>query len=86
MILQGIAEASPDKGLNGAIMQQTTYDKFFEAGQKQGKLHAIEGRVYAENAAENFAPCPGLLQHVSLCEVQFDWLRVDSWVRCSFLT
>ncbi|EXJ89400.1 acetyl-CoA/propionyl-CoA carboxylase [Capronia epimyces CBS 606.96] len=41
--------------------------------------HAIEARVYAENAARDFAPATGLLQQV-------DWhilpgTRIDSWIR-----
>ncbi|KAF9562368.1 hypothetical protein CPC08DRAFT_749490 [Agrocybe pediades] len=80
MIKQGLAEQSPEKGLSASALQQSTYDELFEAGQTHGKVHSIEGRVYAENPYENFVPSPGLLQHVSLYESKFDWLRVDGWV------
>ncbi|KDQ27267.1 hypothetical protein PLEOSDRAFT_1042673 [Pleurotus ostreatus PC15] len=44
-------------------------------------LHAIEVRVYAENPAEGFRPCPGLLQLVHIPDRKEEgWLRVDSWI------
>ncbi|KAM3501830.1 hypothetical protein MY10362_005262 [Beauveria mimosiformis] len=39
---------------------------------------AIEGRVYAEVPLRNFAPAPGVLQHVGWA--QGDGIRVDTWV------
>lgn len=45
-------------------------------------LHAIEVRVYAEDPAEGFRPCPGLLQFVETPDRKEEgWLRVDGWVR-----
>lgn len=74
MIRQGIAEGSDSLGgLEPAILNQTHY----EALESKG-LHAIEARVYCENPAAQFQPCPGLLQHVEF--LQEDWLRIDSWV------
>ncbi|KAF7427799.1 hypothetical protein PC9H_007015 [Pleurotus ostreatus] len=44
-------------------------------------LHAIEVRVYAENPAEGFRPCPGVLQLVDIPDRKEEgWLRVDSWI------
>ncbi|KAF4580527.1 hypothetical protein EYR38_003126 [Pleurotus pulmonarius] len=44
-------------------------------------LHAIEVRVYSENPAEGFRPCPGLLQLVDIPDHKEEgWLRVDSWI------
>ncbi|KAF9491325.1 AHS2-domain-containing protein [Pleurotus eryngii] len=44
-------------------------------------LHAIEARIYAENPAEGFRPCPGLLQLVDIPDRKEEgWLRVDSWI------
>ncbi|KAJ5168790.1 Allophanate hydrolase subunit 2 [Penicillium canariense] len=39
---------------------------------------AIEARVYAENPARNYAPSPGLLQHVGWREMS--GTRIDTWV------
>lgn len=41
--------------------------------------HAIEARVYAENAVRNFAPSAGLLQQVDWHELP--GTRVDTWIR-----
>jgi urea carboxylase len=41
--------------------------------------HAIEVRVYAENPARDYAPCPGLLQQVKFHELP--GTRIDTWVR-----
>ncbi|OCF62234.1 urea carboxylase [Kwoniella mangroviensis CBS 10435] len=40
---------------------------------------AIEARVYAEVPSRNFAPSPGLLQHVEWYEA--DGVRVDTWIQ-----
>ena len=39
---------------------------------------AIEVRVYAENPAKNFAPCPGTLQEVEWKDIPGS--RIDTWV------
>ncbi|KAJ6161525.1 hypothetical protein N7485_009755 [Penicillium canescens] len=39
---------------------------------------AIETRIYAENPARNYAPSPGLLQHVEWREM--GGTRIDTWV------
>ncbi|KZV81306.1 AHS2-domain-containing protein [Exidia glandulosa HHB12029] len=39
---------------------------------------AIEARVYAENPAKDFAPCPGLLQLVQWHDIPGS--RIDTWV------
>lgn len=70
---QGIRSDEPE-------MQQSTYTAL--RSHTRG-LHAIEGRIYAENPSEAFIPSPGLLQYVELNSDSFDWLRVDSWV-CTF--
>ncbi|KAF8901326.1 urea carboxylase [Gymnopilus junonius] len=82
MIKQGIAEGSLEMGLapTSPEMQQSTYDNLYQKGRSQGRTHSIEGRIYAENPYEGFAPSPGLLQYVSLDELKEDWLRIDSWV------
>lgn len=41
-------------------------------------VHALEVRIYCENASAGFAPAPGVLQHVAFPER--DWLRVETWV------
>ncbi|KAG6917630.1 hypothetical protein DXG01_001737 [Tephrocybe rancida] len=76
MIDQGIYERRIGK--NGATpdMQQETYDQL----KSTVHVHAIEGRIYAENPFRNFLPSPGLLQLVELDSVRFDWLRVESWI------
>jgi urea carboxylase len=40
--------------------------------------YAIEARVYAEVPSRNFAPSPGLLQHVNW--YQAEGVRVDTWI------
>ncbi|KAA1476448.1 urea carboxylase [Dentipellis sp. KUC8613] len=74
MILQGIAQHdSPLGGLGSAEL-----DRLATAHPAQN-LHAIEARVYCENAAAGFQPSPGVLQYVEFGP-KADWLRVDSWV------
>ncbi len=48
-------------------------------------LHAMEVRVYSENPFDGFKPCPGVLQHVNLSHLSFDWLRVETWVSTYYL-
>ncbi|KAH9475545.1 Putative urea carboxylase [Psilocybe cubensis] len=82
MIKQGLEESSSNKGFlsSSAEMQQATYDNFVAQGVNQGCSHAIESRIYAENPYEGFVPSPGLVQYASINELDYDWLRIDSWV------
>ncbi|KAJ7698255.1 hypothetical protein B0H17DRAFT_1129781 [Mycena rosella] len=61
-------------------MQQTTYDSLLEQGHDRGFGCAMEARVYAENPAEQFRPCPGILQYVDIPASKHAWLRVESWI------
>ena len=80
MILQGIAKH--DK-LPNTILTHPAFDQrlYAIASQEKGK-HAIEVRVYCENPAAQFKPCPGVLQRVEI--PGYEWLRVESWVSASF--
>ncbi|OSD02241.1 urea carboxylase [Trametes coccinea BRFM310] len=73
MILQGIAKRDE---LNGGVLAHPSFDQSPYA--KAPERHAIEVRVYCENPAAQFKPCPGILQRVDIPE--HDWLRVESWV------
>ncbi|KAF5349974.1 hypothetical protein D9756_009200 [Leucocoprinus leucothites] len=77
MIQHGMAKR--DEKQSSIDFSQSTYDQQRQAAEISGRGHAIEGRVYAENPAEEFIPCPGLLQNVRL-EENLEWLRVDTWV------
>ncbi|TFK71178.1 AHS2-domain-containing protein [Pluteus cervinus] len=79
MILQALREQE-GSGLTGPEIAQKTYDDMLALGTSEGKGYAIEGRVYAENPAERFTPCPGVLQHVELGQDSHPWLRIDGWV------
>ncbi|GAK65887.1 urea carboxylase [Moesziomyces antarcticus] len=49
--------------------------------QKEGpKGAAIEARLYAENPIRDYAPTPGLLQHVEYATDQVRNARIDGWV------
>ncbi|KAJ7208843.1 allophanate hydrolase subunit 2-domain-containing protein [Mycena pura] len=61
-------------------MQQTTYDALREKGRAQGAACSMEVRVYAENPAAQFRPCPGVLQRVDFPATTHRWLRVDTWI------
>ncbi|KAF7341805.1 Urea carboxylase [Mycena sanguinolenta] len=77
MIQQGITGIAKDS----LEMRQSTYDSLLVKGGATGICHAIEARIYAENPAAEFRPCPGVLQHVNLpTNEQHEWLRVDTWV------
>ncbi|KAJ7155221.1 allophanate hydrolase subunit 2-domain-containing protein [Mycena filopes] len=82
MIQQALAEATGATGLaNDSIeMQQSTYDSLLQDGQSLGCGYAVEARVYAENPAVQFRPCPGILQHVNLPSGKYNWLRLESWI------
>ncbi|KAJ7779438.1 allophanate hydrolase subunit 2-domain-containing protein [Mycena maculata] len=81
MIHQGLAEAEGSPGLSSASveMQQTTYDALLVQGRTLGCGYAAEARIYAENPAEQFRPCPGVLQYVNT-PTEYDWLRVETWI------
>ena len=73
MILQGIAQY---EGKDSSLLSHPFYDQaLYEAPPK---YHSIEARLYCENPAVQFKPCPGVLQQVTFPNV--DWLRVESWV------
>jgi urea carboxylase len=44
----------------------------------QSKGHAVQVRLYAEDANKNFQPCAGLLNHVQWAEIE--GLRVEHWI------
>jgi urea carboxylase len=80
MIQLGLAEAAgADLAKDTVEMQQSTYNALLQKGYETGAGHAMEVRVYAENPAEQFRPCPGLLQYVHI-PTEHDWLRVETWV------
>lgn len=84
MIRQGLAESAGSHGLSSdsTEMQQITYDSLLAKGRDSGHGYAIEARVYAENPTQDFRPCPGILQYVSIPTE--DWLRVETWVSGHF--
>jgi hypothetical protein len=61
-------------------MRQSVYDALRASGHGS-HVYAIEGRIYAEDPSENFMPRPGLLQFVDMNSNQYDWLRVETYVR-----
>ncbi|KDQ58291.1 hypothetical protein JAAARDRAFT_193705 [Jaapia argillacea MUCL 33604] len=74
MILQGIAERDdPLHGLHPDQLVQSHYPP-----SPRENHHAIEARVYCENPAAGFKPCPGVLQYVEF--EKREWLRVDHWI------
>lgn len=90
MIQQAILERGYALGRGGLSadcfeIQQTFYDELRAKGRNDGThSHAIEGRLYAENPVEEFAPSPGLLQYVNL-PLDQSWIRIDSWVSDFFI-
>lgn len=82
MIQHGVAQRQglAEDGVEEVDMQQSTYDALRASG-RDTHAYAIEGRIYAEDPSENFMPRPGLLQYVDLNSRQYDWLRVESYVR-----
>lgn len=87
MIQQAILER--DSALGGFSfdsfeMKQSYYDELRAKGRDDGSGHAIEGRLYAENPVDGFAPSPGLLQYVHLPFDQ-NGIRIDSWVSDFFI-
>lgn len=70
MLLQADQELQGNGGLSKQQLQGFT--------RTSPVGHSLEARIYAENPAKDFAPSPGLLQHVSFpCSGN---IRVDSWV------
>ncbi|KAI0631868.1 urea carboxylase [Trametes polyzona] len=76
MILQGVAKHD---NLNGGVLSHPAFDqRLYTASPQERNRHALEVRVYCENPAAQFKPCPGILQQVEI--PQYDWLRVETWV------
>ena len=82
MIQHGVAQRQKQDLAEGGVeevdMQQSTYDALRD---RDTHAYSIEGRIYAEDPSENFMPRLGLLQYVDLNSRQYDWLRVESYVR-----
>ncbi|KAJ5125043.1 uncharacterized protein N7515_008868 [Penicillium bovifimosum] len=84
----GITELCYGLDLVELMLQQADRELCGHGGLDKGYLHslqpekpvgcAIEVRVYAENPARNYAPSPGLLQHVEWKELE--GTRIDTWV------
>lgn len=70
MLKQANAQLSGRKGLDAAYLASLAVSAPSGA--------AIEARVYAENPAKDFAPCPGTLQTVEWKELPGS--RIDTWV------
>ena len=64
------------RGVDGTIKGHPAFNQALYASSP--RLHAIEVRLYCENPAAQFKPCPGVLQQVEF--PQEDWVRVESWV------
>lgn len=50
------------------------------ARRLQPRGHAIQARIYAEDPAREFQPCPGLLTVVQFPPADGQHLRIDTWV------
>ena len=70
MLRQADAELQGKGGLDAEYLTR------LQPSNPQGA--AIEVRIYAENPAKDYAPSPGLLQHVSWKEVKGS--RLDTWI------
>lgn len=70
MLKQADAQLLGKKGLDAAYLASLAVSAPLGA--------AIEARVYAENPAKDFAPCPGTLQTVEWKELPGS--RIDTWV------
>lgn len=65
------------------IEQLTSNLKFDKNGVEIPRGHAFEVRIYAENPAKDFAPCPGILHNVDFPAVgnsQSHTIRIDHWI------
>jgi urea carboxylase len=71
MLQQADAQLSGKGGLDSSYLDS------LQPSSPKGS--AIECRVYAENPARNYAPSPGILQHVKWNETV--GARIDTWVR-----
>ena len=76
--MQGIAERDARDNRRGLDPSQLVQEAFYPLPKHPQRRHAIEARVYCENPAADFKPCPGVLQHVKFPEEE--WIRVDNWV------
>ncbi len=84
----GITEMCHDVDLVSLMLQQAEmqargdgglpYDALRAVQKDAPKGFAIEARVYAEIPSRNFAPSPGLLQHVEWHKEQ--GVRIDTWI------
>lgn len=70
MLKQAAAMVSGKNGLDASVLASLPVHAPSGA--------AIEARVYAENPAKDFAPCPGTLQAVEWKEMSGS--RIDTWV------
>lgn len=70
MLKQAAAIVSGKKGLDASFLAN------LQIRAPSGA--AIEARIYAENPAKDFAPCPGTLQNVEWNELPGS--RIDTWV------
>lgn len=70
MLKQADAQLLGKKGLDASALETIP--------SKSLNGVAIEARVYAENPAKDFAPCPGTLQSVEWKEMP--GARIDTWV------
>ena len=65
-----------DKELQGKGGLDADYLEKLQSASPKGA--AIEARIYAENPAKDYAPSPGVIQHVFWQEVKGS--RVDTWI------
>ncbi|CAL5871789.1 uncharacterized protein PFLUO_LOCUS6042 [Penicillium psychrofluorescens] len=70
MLKQADTMVSGKKGLDASVLENLSVHAPSGA--------AIEARIYAENPAKDFAPCPGTLQDVEWKELPGS--RIDTWV------
>lgn len=84
----GVTELIFGLDLVAAMIQQGNGTRHGSAGVNMARLKglvpkgsAIECRVYAEDATNNFLPSPGVLGEVSFPTGSIPNVRVDTWVR-----